>query len=208
MVLNPANYLKNRMLQSNYMFLVLLPLIPSGLNINGISLPIPNLISGYDAAFLIRSTSIPGISNEIEIVNTNNNRFTLPKKIKIEHEWSTKVLMSQDHLWYDTLVQWYKNVHFGIAGQVSFKAPAAFIVLLDQEYIPTKVIQLAGLYPSNVPELSELNYESIENMIELDCKFTFDDINFDENNLLPTILNLKGSILDMVGLRKVATMGF
>ena len=181
MNINPALYLKGRQIQNSSMFLVMIPIIPQ----LAYTL-IPYATYGSDFMFMVRSTSIPQKKSEIKIVKTYNGRFTVPQRTEMEHEWSCKLLMTEDSKVFDSIVKWY-NLTQAVS---DLYYSDAFIVMLDYNYNATKAFQLKNIYPIEVPAITDLNQDSIDEMIDFEVKFSFDDVYYNEDHLLDWVFKL------------------
>ena len=165
------------------MFLIMIPVLPSFADF---SLTFPTVLAGIDFMLLARSTSVPQKTSEMRIVKTFNGRFTVPYRTEMTHEWSVKLLMTEDAQTFNVITNWYNASQMKADGYTA----DAFIVMLDYNYNPTKIIQMKNVYPLEVPAIHDLNQDGTEDMMDIDVKFSFDDMNFNEDGVLDWLLKI------------------
>jgi hypothetical protein len=135
--------------------------------------------------FLVISSSVPKSSREfskirIGRVDRTNNRqyeYTLPLPSVIEHSWNVKILLPEISNIYQLLTTWYYLLDEQDASLDNLKTNAQ-IVLYGISKNPIVQFELIGLYPTSIPGIDDLNNDSNDSNIELDCSFAYDHINY------------------------------
>ena len=202
MKINPATLIKAKMPQNDFMYLFLVPLAPLTDPILG-SITGVNPISIFDFALLARSVSIPEKSIENELIYTKDGRFNIPKRWSMDHSFSLKLMMTGNHTEYSGLISWYKSCQDNRtdAANVFKYYSDAYVVQLDMKYIPTWIYTLKNVYPLNVPSIG-LDANGSDGIVELDCKFSCDDIDYGESggaNFIFQLIQSAGFITNIVG---------
>lgn len=191
------------LLQNNFMYLCVFPTLPMASWSTNL-LDVRNYF-GFDMSLLVRSVTIPQKKAEYtEVVTGKNDRFTLPNRMKIDHEFAIKMFMTDGNFEFDRIVRWGQNIKKNNLTQDQYKTDM-YVIMLDMNYIPTKIIQYYGVYPLSTPGIGDLSYEGVDETVELECSFNVDDVNYNEDGALDFMLGMFRDIKSLFTISQAVT---
>jgi len=153
---------------------------------------IPSLPEYIDVfTYSVIQASVPSKDREVKKKRFYNETWTVPAGDDWDHKWDCTILMSELGFEYDILRYWFEYVRVAESLQDAKGSIKVELNRMDGNSV-NKVFDLVGVYPLNIPEISDLNHDEKLGMIKLKCNFAFDKVNY---GVLDNIFDLLGTII-------------
>ncbi len=136
--------------------------------------------------YSVIATNLPGKDREFEVRRFMNETWTTPKGEDWDHKWECSIRVSELGFELDILRYWFNYVRVAQSLEDAKGSVRLELIKLDGQTV-NRVFDLRGLYPTNIPEVKDLNHDEKTGSATAECSFAFDKINY---GVLDTIFDL------------------
>ena len=130
-----------------------------------------------------REANIPGKTKTGIAFRFLNKQIILPGGTEYDGEWAVTMVLNEGHEVYDEINKWVYDVDTSPLLRTVKKDAYIFLLKTDGNTI-NKAFKLIGLFPKTKLPVEALSQEGTDTHVTYEITFAYDDIDYDEDNLI------------------------